>query len=261
MKRKRTSILVGTFLLALLLALATGIATVAYAAGTGLSITFGDATIVCKGDGSGANVSFQWTATSTGAADAATVTGQIDGGTIFSLPGIAAGNVTTGGGWTFAGRIKTADGSYSTVLPNGTHTFTVCTTQKGVNGNPDKSSCTTQTVVVNCLSTDACANAQVFGEVPANKNLCLANGHIEVQFSGNFGDPASLEIDGPNESGFSRTDLVNRAGDSCNYHFNWDPHDSQGNGGAGTYTFKVTGNNQASLVVSETLDCTVHGSN
>jgi len=40
------------------------------------------------------------------------------------------------------------------------------------------------------LLLDVLQNAQVFGEVPANKNLCLANGHIEVQFSGNFGDPA-----------------------------------------------------------------------
>jgi hypothetical protein len=257
MTKKRISI----FVLALLLALATRYVTLAYAAGTGLSITFGDATIVCKGDGTGATVTFQWTVTSSGAADAATVTGQIDGGSIFPLPGIAAGNVATGGGWTFTPRIKTADGSYSTVLPNGTHTLTVCVTQAGSNGNPDKTACSTQTVVVNCASSEPCANAQVFGEVPANKNLCLANGHIEVQFSGNFGDSASLEIDGPNGSGFSRTDAVSRAGDSCNYHFNWDPHDEQGNGGAGAYTFTVTGNSQTPLVFSETLDCTVHGPN
>ena len=143
------------------------------------------------------------------------------------------------------------------MLPNGTHTLTVCATQAGVNGNPDKTACSTQTVVVNCFSTDACANAQVFGEVPANKNLCLANGHIEVQFSGNFGDPGSLEIDGPN--GFRRTDAVSRAGDSCNYHFNWDPNDSQGNGSTGAYTFTVNGNSQAPLVFSETLECTVPG--
>jgi hypothetical protein len=254
----RKSVSIGTLAL-LILALATRFVTVGYAAGTGLSITFGDATIVCKGDGTGANVTFQWTVTSTGAADAATMTGQIDGGSVFALPGIASGSIATGGGWNVGGRLKTADGTYSTVLANGSHTLTVCATQKGSNGNPDKTACSSQTVVVNCFSSDPCANAQVFGEVPANKNLCLANGHIEVQFSGNFGDPASLEIDGPNGSGFSRTDSVSRAGDSCNYHFNWDPHDTQGNGGAGAYTFTVNGNGQAPLVISETLDCTVHG--
>jgi hypothetical protein len=227
------------------------------AAGTSLSIVFSPTTVTCNGDGT-ANVTFDWTVTSTAAADAATVTGQVDGGTIFSLPGIAAGNVTNGGGWTFAGRMKTADGSYTTTLANGTHTFTVCATQAGSNGNPDKTACATTTVTVDCTSTSACANAEVFGEVPANRNLCLANGHIEIQFQGDFDDIASLKIDGPTGTGFTKTVYVDRAGNSCNYHYNWDPQDSDGNGGPGTYSFTVNGNSKT-LTFGADLLCTVHG--
>lgn len=215
---------------------ATTLAASAQGAGTTLTVSFGEATVACTGTGD-ADVGFEWTVTSTGSADSAVMTGQLDGGAEFALPTIASGNVTGGGGWTFAGRMKTADGSYSTTLANGTHTLTVCATQSGANGNPNKMSCQTQTVTVNCVSTDPCANAEVFGEVPANKNLCKANGNIQTQFSGNFGSTATLLIEGPTESGFGRTSQVDRAGDSCNYHDNWDPRD--GNGGPGTYTFRV----------------------
>jgi len=240
---------------ALLLAAACAASGAVQAAGTSLSVVFGEATIACKADGSGADVAFAWTVTSTGSADSAVMTGQVDGGGVFALPGIASGNVTAGGGWTFAGRMKTSDGSYSTVLANGTHSLTVCATQSGANGNNLKMACETQTVTVNCQSADPCANSEVFGEVIANKNLCSANGHINIQYRGNFGPQSSLYIEGPN--GFTRNYAVDRAGDSCNYHYNWDPNDN--NGGAGSYGFTVNGNAQSPLVFSADLSCTTGG--
>lgn len=232
--------------------------TASFAAGTSLSVVFDEAVIACRADGTGADVGFAWTVTSTGSADSATVTGQLDGGDTFALPGIASGNAATGGGWTFAGRMKTADGSYDTLLANGTHSLTVCATQSGAGGATAKTSCQTQEITVNCTSTDPCANAQVFGEVPANKNLCKANGNIQTQFSGSFGESATLLIEGPSETGFTRTTQVGRAGDSCNYHDNWDPQD--GNGGPGTYTFRVNpdGTGEA-YEFSATLTCETNG--
>jgi hypothetical protein len=64
---------------------------------------------------------------------------------------------------------------------------------------------------------------------------------MEVQFRGNFGASANLEIDGPDVSNFIRTDPVSGEGHSYNYHFNWNPHDPQGNADAGVYTFRVNG--------------------
>lgn len=252
MKTQRTSL---TLSLAVLLAGAAGIVGIAYAAGTSLSVSFSAPSIVCNGT-EGASVTFYYTVTSTGAADAAVVTGQINSGPVFSITTIAAGNVNTGGGWTFSGRDKTFSGTYQTTLANGTYTFTVCATQNGANGNPNKSACNSETVVINC-ATDAltCANTAPFGEVPHNTNLCSASGQIEIQFRGDFGAAANLEITGPN--GFSFSTTVDRAGDSCNYHYNWNPRPAggTGNGGAGTYTFTATGNNQTPLVWTANLVC------
>lgn len=245
---------------AALLLLVSGVPTASFAAGTSLSIVFDEATIACRTDGTGADVNFGWTVTSTGSADSAVVTGQVNGGDVFALPGIASGNAASGGGWTFAGRMKTADGSYSTTLANGTYTLEVCATQSGANGTAAKTSCATQTVTVNCTSPDPCANAQVFGEIPANKNLCKANGHIQTQFSGSFGETATLLIEGPADTGFTRETQVNRAGDSCNYHDNWDPQD--GNGGPGTYTFRVNpvpNSTDEAYEFSATLSCETNG--
>ena len=245
MKFKNRGVLIGSLVL-----LAVATAVVVYGA-ISLSVSFSDPTIACNSDGT-ATVTFGYTVTS-GDSSAATVTGSVDAGTPFALTGINAGSGT--GAWTINGSTKTADGSYSTTLTDGQHTFTVCATQPGSGGNPDKTGCATQTVTINCPATSGCDTTEVFGEVPANKNLCLANGTIQIQFRGNFGETANLEIDGPNN--FSLAVAVNRAGDSCNYHYNWDP--GTGNGGAGGYTFKVTGNNQPELDFTATLECTVHG--
>lgn len=233
------------------------------AAGTSLSVVFDtvDPTteMVCSSDGSGATVTFEWTVTSTGSADSAVVTGQIDAGQAFALPGIASGNVTSGGGWTFAGRMKTADGSYTTEpLANGEHSFTVCATQSGANGTAAKTTCQTQTVTVNCQSSDPCAKAEkFFGELAGNTNLCQGSGNIEVQFGGNFGESATLTITDQSNS-IVRMATVPRNGESCTYHYNWS--DPQGDTGqvAGTYTFTVTGNGKE-VVGSEVLNCNQPG--
>jgi hypothetical protein len=224
----------------------------AMSAGTTLSVSFGDATIVCDGSGS-AFVSFDWTVTSTGSADSAVLTASIDGGTPIALGTIASGNVTGGGGWTFAGRMKTADSSYTTTLANGVHSFQVCATQSGANGNQNKMSCTTQSVTVNCQSTDPCANETVHGELTGQADNICGNNPINVQFSGFFGPAPTMTISGP--SGTLLSTPVLRNGSSCQYNYQWD---KAGNTGAGSYVFSMNGNGQ-SIEFPKTFECKVNG--
>jgi hypothetical protein len=58
-----------------------------------------------------------------------------------------------------------------------------------------------------------------------------------VHVKGDLGDAPALTISGPN--GFSHSATMRRSGDSCVYQYNWN---TQGAGGAGDYTFSVTGN-------------------
>jgi hypothetical protein len=230
----------------LLLAAASGI--VIYA-GIPTTLVFGDAVFgVCNPDGS-TSVTFSYTITSN-SNDQAVVTATLDGNDLGTIQTIASG------AWEGTSQ-KTASGSYTTTLASGQHTLEVCAAQNGYPQNPDKGDCKSQTVSVTCpVNDELCSLTQVFGEVPHNKNLCLANGHIEIQFRGNFGETADLLIEGPNN--FSLPVVVDRAGDSCNYHFNWDPNGN--NGGPGGYTFTVTGNNQdPPLVFTASLLCQVHG--
>jgi hypothetical protein len=200
--------------------------------GTKLTVTVDTPVVTCNQAGTGATVTANYTVVSTGSADSAVMTASI-GDTVYSLPTIASGS----SGWAFAGRTKTAEGTFSTDLTNGTYTLTICATQSGAGGRLPKSVCSLPlAVTVNCVSPDPCANVGPFGEVPNNRNLCSANGHVEIQFRGSFGEAASLVIAGPD--GFSLPVSVDRAGDSCNYHYNWDPAAGQA---AGTYTFTVNG--------------------
>jgi hypothetical protein len=203
--------------------------------GTSLTVLLDAAEVTCNEQGSGASVSVHYTVVSTGSADSAVMTATI-GSTSYALPTIASGNVNGGGGWTMSGRTKTAEGTFSTALPNGTYIVSICANQSTNPGRESKISCSEATIVVNCVSPSACANVGPFGEVPHNKNLCAGNGHgnIEIQFRGDFGEVATLVIEGPN--GFSLVVPVDRAGDSCNYHYNWNPAAGQA---PGTYTFSV----------------------
>lgn len=247
MTRKRMS-------LVLALALATLASTLLYAA-TQLSITFSDPVVTCNSELSGASVVLDYTVTSTGATDAATVTGEItgtvsatnasyDSGTI-ALDGIPSGCTTDGTGWDCSGTgsSKTASGSYTATLPNGTYTFSVTATQSG--SASGKTTTNTENVVVNCTAppTDVCANVSPFGDIVGNPSLHQANGVIPIHWKGDFGSSATIEITGGTPgSSFSTTVDATQSGESCVYQAVWDPRNGN-NGGPGTYTFTITGDN------------------
>ena len=228
-----------------------------WAAGTTLTILFGAPTVVCTT--SGGSVSAGYTITTT-AADAAGVTETLtlNGNEVtshgFTIP---AGNVSNGGGWTFAGRTKTYDGTFTTSgLADGTYSLEICAAQAGANGNPSKGVCQSETIVVNCGATvpTACSSAP-FGEVVGNHNISV-NATAQVNFRGDFGSSATLDITGP--SAFTASATVDGDGNSCNYHANWkftngNGADVYGNDGPGTYTLVVTGNGH-SLTFWTTLE-------
>ena len=229
--------------IAVAMALSTAVAV--WAAGTALSITFGSPTVICP-DG---NVSADYTISTT-AASGATVTETLSSA---SNPLVAQhsydilpGNVS--GGWTFGGRTKTYDGTFvANGLSNGTYSLQVCVTQAGSGGNPDKTVCNSETIVVACSDTfNPCASVAPFGEVEGN-NQITDHSTVQINFEGDFGTVATVEIS--NTNGFFRSANVNRNGDSCNYHANWkfttdNGADIFGNDGPGVYTVKVSGNNQ-----------------
>ena len=245
-KTKSTLVVLG---LTLLLALA---GVLVYAAGTSLSITVDDPIIGDCVDGS-AQVTFDYSVISTGAADAATVTAEVVGVSSAETVGtIASGNVTNGGGWTFAGRTKTAEGSFSLSLEEGTYTVKVCVTQHGSQGNPDKVACREVTFTVSCAG-GTCPTREFFGETPNNVHLCGSKANIEIQFRGNFGSSADLKITGPDS--FKLEDSVPVDGSSCNYHYNWDLGNEE-TFVFGPYTIEVTGNgNTMSRSVDINREC------
>lgn len=232
-------------------ALAVGLlSTAVIAAGTALSVTFTDPTLACVGDGS-AKVTFYYTAVSTAAADAATVTARIDGGPSVSLPSIASGSAAAGGGWTFAGRVKTADGEYTTNLANGEHSFEVCVTQHGSNGNLDKTSCSTQRLMVDCTTADPCAGKPVAVALEGQLDLCGPG--IYVYAVGDLGTWAEISITDPDGQVIQRVPVVR--GPSCGYYpFNWFPA-GEPNSLEGTYTFAVVGSNGIKTGMGVYLRC------
>jgi hypothetical protein len=217
-----------------------------WAAGTALTITFGTPTVICATDGGSVTASYTIATT---AADAANVTEtlSLNGNEVTSHAfTIAAGNVANGGGWTFAGRTKTYDGTFTaTGLADGTYTLEVCAAQGGANGNLAKAVCQSETIVVSCGPlVDPPCSSEPFGEVVGNHNISV-NAAAQVNFRGDFGDSASLNITGPD--GFTATASIDRDGNSCNYHANWkftngSGADIYGNDGPGTYTLVVSGN-------------------
>ncbi|MEW5848345.1 MAG: hypothetical protein AB2A00_06000 [Myxococcota bacterium] len=178
----------------------------------------------------------------TGSADSAVIRVAVDGGSPVQMGTIQPQD------FVHNGRIKTANYALELSLANGSHVVQVCFEQSGAQGRLPKSVCATPvSVEVQC---NVCAGARPFGNIVGNNNLCKANGHIPVSVRGDFGDDATLEIQGPN--GFVHQAAMNHAGQSCNYHYNWNPND--GNGGAGSYTFRVQGNGQK-LVFGARLNC------
>jgi hypothetical protein len=239
--------------IAITMALSTAVAV--WAAGTALSIAFGTPTVTCP-DG---NVSADYTISTTAASGAVVTEKLTDANNAVIAQNsydILPGNVP--GGWTFGGRTKTYDGTFTrNGLSNGTYSLQVCVTQPGSGGNPDKTVCNSETIVVACAETwNPCASVAPFGEVTGNDKI-TDHSTAQIQFRGDFGDVAHVEISKTIPNWFYRSANVSRNGDSCNYHANWkfttnDGSDMFGNDGPGVYTVKVSGNNHT-LEFSVTL--------
>jgi hypothetical protein len=240
---------------ALALVMVGGIA--AWAAVT-LTIAFGSPNVDCTING--ATVTLDYTIGSTDASPSAVVETLRDSSNVTKKANsynIAGSNVP--GGWIVAGRIKTFDATFqATGLADGDYSLEVCVTQAGSGGNADKKVCQTKTITVNCgqVVVNPCANTAPFGEVLGNKHIS-DNSTAQIQFEGDFGPTAHLEITDANGAYVGSAD-INRNGDSCTYHANWkftngSGADIYGNFGPGVYTLKVTGNGKT-LEFSTTLN-------
>jgi hypothetical protein len=226
--------------IAVVLAIVTGTA-VAAMAGVDLSVAFGTPVVDCP-DG---DVSVEYTISATSASFADVTEKLTNGGTLVAENSYSIG--AGGNSWINGGRIKTFDGQFQkTWLPDGDYSLEVCVTQPGSVGNPGKSDCQTIAIVVACAEqwVNPCASAAPFGEVVGNDRI-RPNATAQINFRGNFGALASVEITGPN--GFQQFGMIAKAGDSCNYHANWkftntSGADFYGNSGQGVYTVKVSGN-------------------
>jgi len=198
----------------------------------GTEIFAGTAEVIeqtCNGDT--ASVTIQGTLTTTGSVDSAEITAIINGG----APAVV-GTIDPED-FIHNGREKTAPYSITIDLPEGSNTVSVCFEQSGSQGRESKYTCAeTLVVVVDCASD--CRGTGFFGDLPGNPSLCRGNGppHIPVHVKGDLGDAPALTITGPN--GYTHSATMNHAGESCVYQYNWD---TAGNGGAGQYTFTVTG--------------------
>lgn len=228
------------------LAIIAAAATTIWAAAPTMTLTFGVPSVVCTTDGGSVSASYT-IATTAGDAAVVTETLSLNGTDVRSHSfTVASGNVLNGGGWNFAGRTKTFDGTFTdSGLPNGEYTLEVCAAQSGSNGNPGKAICQSETIVVSCGSVESACASGPFGEVVGNPDL-NQQAPVEINFRGDFGDSPVLTITGPTGASVSAT--IDRNGNSCTYHANWklnEPNrggDIYGNDGPGTYTFTVTGN-------------------
>jgi hypothetical protein len=214
--------------------------------GTALSAT-GDVGGVACTSTEEATVTLSGVLTSTGSVDSAVITASVNGGEPVELGTLNPEDFSRGS------RAKTANYSVTLSLPNGTHSVELCLTQSGSQGREPKRACATvEAVSVACAPENACSGASFFGNLVGNPSLCTGNGppHIPVHFRGDFGESASLLISGPNGYGHSAT--LQRAGVSCNYHYNWQP---TGNDGDGSYTFTAVSAAGDSYSFSANLSC------
>lgn len=196
----------------------------------------------CSGDS--AEVTIEGTLTTTGSVDSAEIRASINGGTSTVVGTIEPED------FIHDGRVKTAPYSITITLPPGTNTVAICFYQSGSQGREPKQTCAeTVVVVVNC--SNSCSGVGFFGDLVGNPSLCRGNGppHIPVHVKGDLGDAPALTISGPN--GYVHHAVMNHAGESCVYQYNWD---TAGNGGAGQYTFTVTGGGHSFTFVA-TLHC------
>jgi hypothetical protein len=147
--------------------------------------------------------------------------------------------------WTVNGRNKTFTSFYTIDLAPGNYTFQICAIQQGANGNPDKQACATQmsfTVVPCTTPVSDCGASAPHGEIVGNQQNVCTTKQVNVQWSGDFGDSATLNITS-NKQGQLYNGSITHEGDSCQYHLNWDST-------AGTpqsdesWTFTINGNNK-----------------
>ena len=241
--------------MALALLFAGGVA--AWAAVT-LTIAFANPDVECTLNG--ANVSVDYTISSTDASSSAVVETLTDSNNVTKkTKSYTIVGANQPGGWIVAGRTKTFDATFqATSLADGDYSLEVCVAQAGSGGNDGKTVCQTKTITVNCgeAVVNPCANTAPFGEVLGNKHIS-DNSTAQIQFEGDFGPTAHLEITDSNGAYVGSAD-ISRNGDSCNYHANWkftngSGADIYGNYGPGVYTLKVTGNGKI-LEFSTTLN-------
>jgi hypothetical protein len=187
--------------------------------GTELSATAVSTEPLCL-DGDSAAVTVSGVLTTTGSVDSAEITVSVDGGTAEPMGTIEPDD------FDHDGRIKNADYSLDLTLSNGTHTIEVCFTQSGAQGREPKQVCApVVTVVVDCSTT--CDREGVFGDLVGNPVLCSGGGtpHVPVHLRGDFGEVVVIAVSGPN--GFTLEGLMNHAGNSCIYQYNWDTRDGK----------------------------------
>jgi hypothetical protein len=216
--------------------------------GTELSATAEATAPVCL-DSDTAAITVSGFLTTTGSVDSADITLTVDGAPT------ATGTIEPGD-FAHDGRVKTAPYSFDLTLENGTHTIEVCFVQSGAPGREPKEVCAAPiTVVIDCSDEpDHCKREGFFGDIVANPVLCGGAGtpHIPVHVSGELGEVVTITIEGPND--FELEGLMNHAGESCNYHYNWDTRDGN-HGGPGSYTVTVVGENGSTFVTTPDLLC------
>jgi hypothetical protein len=235
----------------------------AYAAIT-MSISFDTPAVTCS-TSTGGSVSAGYTISASDAAST-TITETLTGSNnaVLKMNSYVIDGTTYA--WTVGGRLKTFDGTFTdSGLADGTYTLQVCAVQKGSNGNPDKQTCNTQSITVQCAVTSSCPSNMngFFGEVNGNTSLGNANpnGTLQIQVSGDLGTTIRIEITGPNS--FDQTFYVTENGTSCIYHANWQfkggtgsGADVYGNGGAGGYSIYVWGASNSNQGVKASADYT-----
>ena len=219
--------------------------------GTELSATAEASAPVCL-DSDTATVNIAGLLTTTGAVDSAEITLSIDGG-----PAAPMGTIEPDD-FVHDGRVKNAPYSLDLTLANGTYSIDVCFTQSGSPGREPKTVCA-PTVILTIDCTDDpgeadCKKEGVFGDLVGNPVLCSGGGtpHVPVHLRGDFGEIVAIGVAGPND--FVLEDIMNHAGNSCIYQFNWDTRDGF-HGGPGSYTFTFVGDNGNHYEFTRDLYC------
>lgn len=233
-----------TFITVSTLGLTIAISGFAQNNGTKLTAASAAASIQCI-DSNSALVDISTTVTSSGSVDSAAIRTSIDGNTAATTGWIEPQD------FVHNGRYKTAVASFSQVFENGSHTVSSCYVQSGSDGRITKQTCAaTSSFSVDCAPADPCADTEVFGNIIGNGNLCGGQA-IPIHVKGSFGEGGSLVI---TKDGFSTSIPFERSGNSCVYQAQYRPG-SDGNAGAGVYSFTLVGDNDAAYSFSANLKC------